>query len=215
MTKQPTKLEVVIIPVTDVDRAKRFYVNLGWRLDADFSKGDDWRVIQVTPPGSPCSVLLGKGITTVAPGSVQGNFLIVEDIVATRADLLERGADVSEVFHFEGGLHVTGTHGRLPGRDPEGKSYASFASFADPDGNGWMLQEITTRLPGRGLSSLDAASLGGFLREAETRHGDYDASAPKHHWSDWYAGYIVARQQGRSEDDAVKDAASHMDGLLR
>src|SRR4051812_37334643 len=127
-----TKLEIVVIPVSDVDRAKRFYVGLGWRLDADFSSGDDWRVVQLTPPGSACSILLGKGLTAAAPGSVQGTFLIVDDVVAARAKLVESGVDVSDVFHFEGGLHVDGTKGRSPGPDPEGKSYRSWASFTDP-----------------------------------------------------------------------------------
>jgi catechol 2,3-dioxygenase-like lactoylglutathione lyase family enzyme len=143
------KLEVVIIPVSDVDRAKRFYGGLGWRLDADFAAGDDWRVVQLTPPGSHCSVMFGKGLTTAVPGSVQGTFLVVDDIQAARAALVGYGVDVSEVFHFGGGLHVVGTKGRVPGPDPEGQSYRTWASFSDPDGNGWLLQEIKTRLPGR------------------------------------------------------------------
>ena len=141
------KLEVVVLPVSDVDRAKRFYQRLGWRMDADFTNGTDWRVVQLTPPGSPCSILFGKGITTAAPGSVQGNFLIVDDVEAARAELIGRDVDVSEVFHFAGGLHVDGTKGRLPGRDPDGRSYSSWASFSDPDGNSWLLQEIKARLP--------------------------------------------------------------------
>ena len=208
------KLEVVVVPVSDVDRAKRFYVSLGWRLDADFVAGEDWRVVQVTPPGSPCSVLFGKGITTAAPGSAQGLFLVVEDVAAARAELVGHGAGVSEVFHFEGGLHVTGTNGRVPGPDPAGKSYSSWASFNDPDGNGWMLQEIRTRLPGRGLSSPDVATLTELLREAEEHHGAYEATAPKHHWSGWYAAYIVARGRGRAPEEAVKDAALHMKDVL-
>jgi catechol 2,3-dioxygenase-like lactoylglutathione lyase family enzyme len=209
------KLEIVVLPVSDVDRAKRFYASLGWRLDADFATGDAWRVVQLTPPGSPCSILFGKGITTVAPGSVQGTFLVVDDVRAARADLAVRGVDVSEVFHFDGGLHVTGTNGRLPGPDPEGRSYSSWASFRDPDGNSWMIQEIKTRLPGRGLSNLDVASLTVFLQEAEKRHGDYQPTAPKHHWSEWYAAYIVAREHGRTPEEAVKDGALHIEGLRR
>jgi catechol 2,3-dioxygenase-like lactoylglutathione lyase family enzyme len=209
------KLEVVIIPVSDVDRAKSFYGGLGWRLDADFAIGDTWRVVQLTPPGSPCSIIFGKGVTTAAPGSVQGPFLIVDDIEAARADLLGHGVDVSEVFHFEGGLHVTGTQGRVPGPDPKGNSYRSWVSFSDPDGNGWLLQEIKTRLPGRGLSSLDVATLTDLLRETEEHHGRYEPTAPKHHWSDWYAAYIVARQRGRTPDDAAKDAALHMEDARR
>jgi len=204
-----TKLEVVVIPVTDVDRAKRFYANLGWRVDADFVNGEDWRVVQVTPPGSPCSIIFGKGITSAVPGSVQGLFLVVDDVDAARAELRSHGADVSDVFHFDGGLAVTGTKGRARGRDPEGHSYRTWASFSDPDGNGWLLQEIKTRLPGRGFGS-DVATLTELLREAEQRHGEYEASAPKHHWSGWYAGYIVARQRGRTPEEAGNDAAVEM-----
>jgi catechol 2,3-dioxygenase-like lactoylglutathione lyase family enzyme len=193
--------------VSDVDRAKRFYEGLGWRVDADFAAGDEWRVVQLTPPGSPCSVMFGKGFTTAAPGSVQGAFLVVDDLAAARAELIEHGADVSEVFHFEGSLlRAAGTQGRVPGREPEGRSYFSFASFSDPDGNSWLLQEVTARLPGRGLSS-DVATLIALLRETEERHGQYDPTGPKHHWSEWYAGYIVARQRGKTPDQAAADAA--------
>jgi catechol 2,3-dioxygenase-like lactoylglutathione lyase family enzyme len=205
-----TKLEVVVIPVSDVDRAKRFYGGLGWRLDGDFSDGKDWRAVHMTPPGSQCSVLFGKGVTTAAPGSVQGLLLIVSDIGAARAELIRYGVDVSEVFHFEGNLQVTGTKGRAPGPDPGGRSYSSWASFSDPDGNGWLLQEIKKRLPGRGGLSLDVATFTELLRETEERHGEYEATAAKHHWSGWYAAYIVARERGRSPDEAAKDAALHM-----
>src|SRR6266542_784362 len=158
------KLEVVIIPVSDVDRAKLFYTGLGWRLDADFTAGEDWRGIQLTPPGSGCSVIFGNNVTTAAPGSAQGLYLAVSDIEAARKELLRRGVEVSEVFH---GSNVhTGTDepyifGRLrsSGPDPAHTSYSSFASFHDPDGNGWLLQELTTRLPGRGVSNFDVASL--------------------------------------------------------
>jgi catechol 2,3-dioxygenase-like lactoylglutathione lyase family enzyme len=206
-----TKLEVVVIPVSDVDRAKRFYANLGWRLDADFSNGEDWRALQMTPPGSPCSIIFGKGVTTASPGSVQGLFLIVDDIEAARAALIRNGADVSEAFHFDGTLRVTGTTGRVPGPDPQRGSYRTWASFSDPDGNGWLLQEITTRLPGRGLS-LDVASLTELLRETEKHHGEYEPTAPKHHWSGWYAAYVVARQNGKTPEEAAKAAALHMEG---
>jgi catechol 2,3-dioxygenase-like lactoylglutathione lyase family enzyme len=146
------KLEVVVIPVSDVDRAKRFYQSLGWRLDADFSNGQDWHLVQMTPPGSPCSVMFGKGFTTAAPGSVQGTFLVVDDVEAAREELVRHGVDVSEVFHFDGNLlRVAGTKGRVPGPDPEGRSYFSFATFSDPDGNSWLLQAVTSRLPGRGF----------------------------------------------------------------
>jgi catechol 2,3-dioxygenase-like lactoylglutathione lyase family enzyme len=201
-----TKLEVVVIPVSDVDRSKRFYQGLGWRLDADFSKGSDWRVIQLTPPGSPCSIIFGKGITTAVPGSVQGLFLIVSDIAAARAELIRHDVDVSEVFHFDGGLHVTGTQGRVPGPDPEGKSYSSWASFRDPDGNGWLLQEIKARLPGRGIK-LDVTTLTELLREAELHHGAYESSAPKHHWSGFYAAFVLAREQGKTPEEAAKAGA--------
>jgi catechol 2,3-dioxygenase-like lactoylglutathione lyase family enzyme len=212
--KLETKLEVIVIPVTDVDRAKSFYEKLGWRLDADFANGADWRVVQVTPPGSPCSILFGKGITTATPGTVQGLFLIVSDVQAARAELAARGADVSEVFHFDGGLHVVGSNGRAPGVDPSGDSYRSFASFQDPDGNGWLVQEIKTRLPGRGFS-LDVATLTELLREAEKHHGEYEATAPKHHWSGWYAAYMVARQRGKTPEEAAKEGTRHLESVRR
>jgi catechol 2,3-dioxygenase-like lactoylglutathione lyase family enzyme len=204
------KLEVVVLPVADVERAKHFYEGLGWRLDADLHGIGDWRGVQMTPPGSPCSIHFGKGITTAAPGSAQNVYLIVSDIAAARADLVARGAKVSDVFHFDGfgGPPV-------PGADPAGHSYASFATFSDPDGNSWLLQEIKTRLPGRGLSNMDVATLTGFLREAEEKHGEFEATAPKHHWSDWYAAYIIARQGGRSVEDAASDGAAHMKQILR
>ncbi|ANP56095.1 catechol 2,3-dioxygenase-like lactoylglutathione lyase family enzyme [Streptomyces griseochromogenes] len=144
------RLEVVVIPVADVDRAKAFYEGLGWRLDADVAKGDDFRVVQVTPPGSPGAVIFGTGLTSAAPGSAEGLHLVVSDIEAARSELAGRGVRVSEAFHDAGGVfHRAGTEGRVSGPDPERRSYASFASFSDPDGNGWVLQEITARLPGR------------------------------------------------------------------
>ena len=143
------KLEVIVLPVSDVDRAKRFYKSMGWRLDADVATGADWRVVQFTPPGSQCSIHFGKGITTAVPGSAQGLMLIVYDIDAAREELVDCGVDVSQVFHFQGGFSVTGTKGRRPGPEPEGRSYRTWASFSDPDGNGWLLQEIRKRLPGR------------------------------------------------------------------
>jgi catechol 2,3-dioxygenase-like lactoylglutathione lyase family enzyme len=207
------KLEVVIIPVSDVDRAKRFYEGLGWRLDADFASGDDWRVVQMTPPGSPTSVMIGKGLTAAAPGSVQGTFLVVDDLKAARTQLIGHGVEVSEEFHFEGDLLNTRSQGRTPGRDPKGRSYFSFASFNDPDGNGWLLQEVTTRFPGRGFSS-DVASLTELLQEAEKRHGAYEATAPKHHWSGWYGAYIVARERGRTSDEAAEEAGLQIERAL-
>ena len=144
------KLEVVVVPVSDVDKAKDFYQGLGWRLDADFAKTEDFRVVQLTPPGSPCSIIFGTGLTSAAPGSADGLQLVVTDIEAARAELTSRGAEVSEVFHDAGGVfHHAGTEGRAAGPAPEHKSYGSFVSFSDPDGNGWFVQEVTTRLPGR------------------------------------------------------------------
>jgi len=144
------KLEVVVVPVSDVDRAKQFYESLGWRLDADFATGADFRVVQLTPPGSECSIIIGTGVTTATPGSTQDLQLTVFDVEAARAELVERGVDVSEPFHDVGGIfHHAVTEGRVPGPDPKRTDYGSFASFSDPDGNGWLLQEIKIRLPGR------------------------------------------------------------------
>jgi catechol 2,3-dioxygenase-like lactoylglutathione lyase family enzyme len=198
------KLEVVAIPVSDVDRAKAFYGGLGWTLDADFMIGKDFRAVQLTPPGSPCSIHLAR---TATPGSAQGMFLVVSDIAAARKELVARGVDVSEVFHYDGDHHA------VPGLGPQGQSYVSYASFNDPDGNGWVLQEIKTRLPGRGLS-LDVTTLTELLRETERQHGDYVPTAPKHHWSGWYAAYVVARERGRTPDEAVRDATLHIEGTL-
>lgn len=201
------KLEVVVLPVSDVDRAKRFYEGLGWRVDADFVNGDAWRVVQMTPPGSPCSIHFGKGLTTAAPGSVKNLYLVVSDIEAARSELATRGAGVSEPFHFTalGGSIV-------PGLDPARTSYASFATFSDPDGNSFLLQEIKTRLAGRGLSSPDVTSMTALLREAEEHHGQYEPTAPKHHWSDWYAAYIVAREQGKTPEDAARAGVNQIEG---
>jgi catechol 2,3-dioxygenase-like lactoylglutathione lyase family enzyme len=208
------KLEAVIIPVADVDRAKRFYGSLGWRLDADFAFDNGFRVVQFTPPGSECSVQFGTKITSAAPGSAQDLYLIVSDIAAARDELVARGVKASEVFHpgTPGAqFQPNDTSGRVSGPAPDRASYRSFATFSDPDGNGWLLQEIKARLPGRGLGR-DVATLTELLREAEKRHGDYEPTAPKHHWSGWYAAYIVAREQGRTSDEAAKDAAIHMEG---
>jgi len=203
------KLEVVVLPVSDVDRAKRFYEGLGWRLDADFAGPDNWRGVQMTPPGSPCSIHFGHGITTAPPGSAQNLYLVVSDIDAARAELTEHGANVSEVFHY------TGFGGsRVAGREPNGRSYGSYASFSDPDGNSWLLQEVTTRLPGRGESSVDVLTLTDLLRETEAHHGQYEPTAPKHHWSGWYAAYIVARQRGKTPEDAAREATFHVEGAL-
>jgi catechol 2,3-dioxygenase-like lactoylglutathione lyase family enzyme len=198
-----TKLEIVVIPVSDVDRTKRFYSTLGWRLDADFAKSERFRVVQFTPPGSSCSIIFGRGITSAVPGSVQGLHLIVSDIERAHAELVDRGVEVSEVFHDVGGVfHHAGQDGRLSGPHPERRSYASFASFSDPDGNGWLFQEVTARLPGR----VDAketiftspAELANALRRAEAAHGEHEKRTGQHdaNWPDWYAEYIIREQSG-------------------
>jgi catechol 2,3-dioxygenase-like lactoylglutathione lyase family enzyme len=150
VNSQTMKLEVLVLSVSDVDQAKHFYETLGWRLDADFVASEDFRVVQLTPTGSEASIIFGKGVTLAAPGSVQGLHLVVYDIETARAELADRGVAVSEVFHDVGGVfHHPGTEGRVPGPDPKRRDYASFASFSDPDGNGWLLQEVKTRAPGR------------------------------------------------------------------
>ncbi|WP_328648778.1 VOC family protein [Amycolatopsis sp. NBC_00348] len=190
------KLEIVVLPVSDVDRAKAFYTALGWREDADFPGAGGFRVIQLTPPGSPASVIFGSGITDAAPGSAQGLHLVVTDIEATRARLAEQGVPISEVFHDAGGVfHHTGTEARVSGPDPDHTSYASFASFSDPDGNGWVLQEITTRLPGRvtDVTFSSAAELAGALRRAAAAHGEHEKELGHQDadWPAWYAEYLV------------------------
>ena len=212
------KLEVVVIPVSDVDRAKRFYGSLGWRLDADFAFDNGFRVVQFTPPGSGRSIQFGTKITSAVPGSAKGHYLIVPDIEGAREDLVARGAAPSEVFHAGAPgaqFQPEGTSGRVSGPAPDHATYRSYATFRDPDGNSWLLQEITTRLPGRGLSNMDVATLTELLLEAEERHGDYEPTAPKHHWSGWYGAYIVARQQGKTPDEAAQDAALHVEGARR
>jgi catechol 2,3-dioxygenase-like lactoylglutathione lyase family enzyme len=206
-TATAMKIEVVAIPVSDVDRAKRFYGGLGWRLDADFVIGDEFRVVQFTPPGSPCSIHFSTGITSAVPGSVRGLYLIVSDIEAARADLVDRGVAVGEIFHVAG----PGTP-PMSGLDPERRSYSSYASFSDPDGNSWLLQEINTRFPGRGFSNLDVATLTELLREAEKHHTEYEPTAPKHHWSGFYAAYVVARQRGKTPEEAVKEGVFQVEG---
>ena len=201
------KLEIVVIPVSDVDRAKEFYGRLGWRLDADYDNGNDFRVIQFTPPGSGCSVIFGKNVTAAAPGSAQGLYLIVSDIEAARGELLGRGVKISEVFHDAGGVYAGPDEPYLFGRlrvsgpDPEHRSYRSFASFSDPDGNGWLLQEITTRLPGRvagGTTYASAGDLASALRRAAAAHGEHEKRIGKAdpNWPDWYAEYMVREQAG-------------------
>jgi catechol 2,3-dioxygenase-like lactoylglutathione lyase family enzyme len=198
-TAMDMKLEVVVIPVSDIDRAKRFYGGLGWRLDADFAV-DDFRVIQFTPPGSACSIHFGTarpGIAPAVPGSAQGLYLIVSDIETARADLVGRGVDVSEVFHR------AGRDSRLSGPDPARSSYGSLASFTDPDGNGWLLQEVTARLPGRvdadDTTFTSSADLAAALRRAAVAHGEHEMRVGRHDadWPDWYADYIVREQAGK------------------
>jgi catechol 2,3-dioxygenase-like lactoylglutathione lyase family enzyme len=202
------KFEIVVIPVSDVDRAKRFYGGLGWRLDADFASGDDFRVIQFTPPGSGCSIIFGKNVTAAAPGSAQGLYLIVSDIEAARNDLLARGVKVGDVFHGGGDVYAGPDQPYLFGRlrvsgpDPEHRSYRSFASFSDPDGNGWLFQEITTRLPGRvdgDTTFTSSTELATALRRAAAAHGEHEKRTGGHdtNWPDWYAEYIVREQAGK------------------
>jgi catechol 2,3-dioxygenase-like lactoylglutathione lyase family enzyme len=202
------KFEIAVIPVSDVDRAKEFYGRLGWRLDADYAT-DDFRVIQFTPPGSGCSVIFGKNVTAAAPGSSQGLYLIVSDIAAARQELLGRGVKVSEVFHNEGvyvGSDEPYLFGRLrvSGPDPEHRSYRSFASFSDPDGNGWLFQEVTSRLPGRidsaATSFASTNDLASALRRAEAAHGEHEKRAGgqrDENWPDWYADYMAREQAGK------------------
>ena len=192
------KFEAAVIPVSDVERSKRFYSGLGWRLDADFVVGDNFRVMQFTPPGSPASIHFGKGVTSAAPGSAQGLFLVVSDIEAARAELISRGADVGEIFHVAGPGHPP-----VSGRDPEGRSYFSYATFKDPDGNTWLLQEVTARFPGRVDADETAfASVGDLataLRRAEAAHGEHEkrTGVRDANWADWYAEYLVAEQAGK------------------
>ena len=206
------KLEVVVIGVSDVDRAKAFYEKLGWRLDADFAKGAEFRVIQVTPHNSEASIIFGKGVTAAKPGAMKSLTLVVNDIDAARKDLVARGATVSEVFHFAGGPFNDGVKDpRVTGRDSEGRSYSSFASFEDPDGNGYLLQEIQTRLPGREWKATsDVATLAELLHETEQHHGQYEKTHAAHNWWDWYASYLNARQNGSSPEEAAAAADRYM-----
>ena len=202
------KFEIVVIPVSDVDRAKEFYARLGWRLDAEYDSGKEFRVIQFTPPGSGCSVIFGRNVTAAAPGSAHGLYLIVSDIEAARRELLGRGVEVSEVFHSDGvyagkdEAYLFGPR-RVSGPDPEHASYRSFASFRDPDGNGWLFQEVTTRQAGRvdaaATTFASANDLASALRRAEAAHGVYETRIGQGrdaNWSDWYAAYMAAEQSG-------------------
>lgn len=209
-SKSPFKLEIVVIPISDVDRAKDFYTKLDWRLDADFAAGDDFRVLQFTPPGSGCSVIFGKNVTAAPPGSAQGLYLIVSDIEAAHAELSSRGVPISEIFHGAavgyGGTDEPYLFGRIrvKGPDSERRSYRSFASFNDPDGNGWLLQELTTRLAGRidsGITNFaSVADLAAALRRAGAAHGEHEkrnGGKYDENWPDWYAEYMVSEQSGK------------------
>jgi catechol 2,3-dioxygenase-like lactoylglutathione lyase family enzyme len=200
------KFEIVVIPVSDVDRAKKFYANLGWRLDADFPFDNGFRIVQFTPPGSGCSVQFGTNTTSATPGSARGLYLIVSDIEAARNELVAHGAKVSEVFHAGtpgAQFQPDGTSGRVAGPAPNHASYSSFVTFTDPDGNGWLLQEITTRLPGRvdpvETTFASVNDLASALRRAETAHGKHEKRIGKAdpNWPDWYAAYMVAEQAGK------------------
>jgi catechol 2,3-dioxygenase-like lactoylglutathione lyase family enzyme len=202
------KFEIVVIPVSDVDRAKEFYSKLGWRLDADYAHENDFRVLQFTPPGSSCSVIFGKNVTAAKPGSSQGLYLIVSEIEAARRALQERGIEVSEIFHGAGDKYVGPDEPylfgstRVSGPDPAHGSYRSFASFKDPDGNGWLFQEITARLPGRidstATSFASTSDLAAAMRRASVAHGEHEKriGAADPNWPDWYADYMVREQSG-------------------
>jgi catechol 2,3-dioxygenase-like lactoylglutathione lyase family enzyme len=210
VAKVDMKLEIVVIPVSDVDCAKEFYARLGWRLDADYDNGKDFRVIQFTPPGSGCSVIFGRNVTGAAPGSAQGLYLIVDDIEAARKNLLRHGFEVSEAFHGAADVYSGPDEPYLFGRirvngpDPEHRSYRSFASFRDPDGNGWLFQEITTRLPGRiddtAMTFASANDLASAFRRAEAAHGEHEkrnGGQRDENWPEWYAAYMIAEQSGK------------------
>lgn len=199
------KLEVVVIPVSDVDRAKDFYAGLGWRLDADFAFENGFRIVQLTPPGSGCSIQFGNGLTSATPGSAEGLYLIVTDIEAARQGLVDRGVEVGDVFHEEaiGARFEPGADGRLAGPAPDRGTYGSFATFVDPDGNHWLLQEITTRLPGRidpvATSFASTSDLAEALRRAAAAHGEHEkrnGGEYDENWPDWYAAYMAAEQAG-------------------
>ena len=211
------KLEVVIVPVSDVDRAKAFYEKVGFRLDIDYVANKNFRVLQFTPPRSEASIIFGKGVTSGKPGPAGSLVLAVEDVVAARDHLIARGVSVSEVFHYTAGpFNYSVDNPRVGGRDPEGRSYYSFASFEDPDGNGWLLQEITTRLPGREWKATQAPTtsvtvLAELLHETEQHHGQYEKTHGKHNWWDWYAPYLSARQNGSSPEAAAGAAGLYME----
>jgi catechol 2,3-dioxygenase-like lactoylglutathione lyase family enzyme len=200
------KFEVAVLPVANVDRAKAFYQGLGWRPDADITISENYRIVQFTPPESPASIQFGTGLTAMTPGSVKDLFLIVEDIVAARDALISHGAEVSDVWHGPG---LNNIERREPGPDPQRGSYKSFASFADPDGNTWLLQEITERLPGR-VWQPNVGALADLLHETADHHGSFEAVAPPHDWWDWYAAYMDSRQRGSNAEEASAAAERYM-----
>ena len=214
------KLEVVMIGVSDVDRAKAFYETLGWRLDGDFVVGDGFRGVQLTPRNSDASIIFGKGIPSGKPGAAAGLVLAVDDIDAAHDELVARGVAVSEVFHYAGGPFNNSVEApRVSGPDPQGRPYHSFVSFEDPDGNGWLVQEIKTRLPGREWKSargraVDVASLAELLHETSLHHGRFEESHVKHDWWDWYAPYLSARQSGSTPEEATAAADRRMEEVL-
>jgi catechol 2,3-dioxygenase-like lactoylglutathione lyase family enzyme len=211
------KLEILFIPVSDVDRAKHFYEKLGFRLDIDYVANEDFRVIQFTPPNSGASIIFGKGVTSAQPGSMDRPVLAVDDIDVSRDYLIARGVGVSEIFHYAGGPFNNAVENpHVGGRDPEGRSYYSFASFKDPDGNEWLLQEIQTRLPGREWKltqpqDMDVATLAGLLRETAEHHDNFEKTHAEHQWWDWYAPYLSARQSGSNPEEAAGAADRYME----
>ncbi|MGZ4169951.1 MAG: VOC family protein [Solirubrobacteraceae bacterium] len=206
-TAVPMRLEVIVVPVSDVDRAKAFYQRLGWRLDADLSPADDYRVVQFTPPGSAASIQFGIGMTTDAPGSAEGLMMAVQNVETAREALARHGAEVSEIWHGRG--LSPGSSGHVPGPDPEHGTYRTYTSFTDPDGNRFVLQEISERLPGR-VSEMDVAALAELLHETSIRHGEFEAVAPPHDWWDWYAAYANARETGSTPEGAAATANRYM-----
>jgi catechol 2,3-dioxygenase-like lactoylglutathione lyase family enzyme len=213
VTSPDMKLEVIVFSVSDVERTKAFYENLGWRLDIDIAEGN-YRNVHVTPPNSDASIIFGKGVTPNHSGSPQSLVLAVDDLDAAREYLSDRGVNVSEIFHYAGGPFNNALENpRVSGRDPQGRSYFSFASFEDPDGNLWLLQEITTRLPGRLWDSpqTDVATLATLLRETAEHHDPYEKTHGEHDWWDWYAPYLSARQNGSSPEEAAAAADRYME----
>ena len=214
------KLEIGFLPVSDVDRAKAFYEKLGWRLDIDYVANEKFRIIQFTPPHSEASIIFGKGITSAESNSADSFVLAVDNVDSARDDLIARGVNVSEIFHYAGGpFNNSLENPRVGGRDPQGRSYFSFASFEDPDGNAWLLQEITTRLSGREWKvtqapALNVATLAELLHETEEHHGQYEKTHAKHNWWDWYAPYLNARQNGRNPEEAAVAADRYMEEIL-